>query len=124
MNFEKFTDRTKGFVQAAQGIAIRENHQRFTAEHLAKALFDDPEGLAIRLVEAAGANVTNLQADIAAELAKLPQVEGAGAGQLHLDPPVARIFESAEQIAKKAGDSFVTSERLLQAIAMSPDTAS
>ncbi len=124
MNFEKFTDRARGFVQSAQGIAIRENHQRFTAEHLTKALLDDPEGLAMRLIEAAGGNTTSLQSDIQTELNKLPKVEGAGAGQLHLDPAVARIFEAAQQAAKKAGDEFVTTERLLQAIAMSSDTAS
>lgn len=124
MNFDQFTDRTRGFIQAAQGIAIRENHQRFTAEHITKALLDDPDGHAMRLIEAAGGKTTTLKQDIEAELGKLPQVEGSGAGQLHLDPPVARIFESATSLAKKSGDEFVTSERLLQAIAMSPDTAS
>ncbi len=124
MNFDQFTDRAKGFIQSAQSIALRENHQRLTAEHLTKALLDDSEGLAMNLVEAAGGKTRNLLAEVEAELKKLPRVEGSGAGSLHLDPALARIFDSAFQLAKKAGDEFVTVERLLQAIAMSADTPS
>jgi ATP-dependent Clp protease ATP-binding subunit ClpB len=124
MNFEKFTDRAKGFIQAAQGIALRENHQRFTPEHLTKALLDDEEGMVMNLITAAGGKTKNLLAEVTAEIAKLPRVEGSGASGMHLDPALARIFDSAEQLAKKAGDEFVTVERLLQAIAISTDTAS
>ena len=123
MNFDKLTDRAKGFVQAAQGIALRENHQRLTPEHLTKALLDDDEGMAMNLIASAGGNTKHLLDELNAELAKLPKVEGSGAGNLHLDPALARIFDSAEQLAKKAGDDFVTVERLLQALAMSADSA-
>lgn len=124
MNFDQFTDRSKGFIQSAQGLALRENHQRFTAEHLTKVLLDDEEGLAMNLIAAAGGKTPNLLAEVEAELAKLPRVEGSGAGQLHLEPALARVFDTASQLAKKAGDEFVTVERLLQALAMTTDTPS
>ena len=124
MNFEKFSDRTRGFLQAAQGIAIRENHQRFTVEHIMKALLDDKEGAAIKLIEAAGGNTTSFEADIAGALSKLPKVEGSGAGQLHLEPATARLIADAETLATKAKDEFVTSDRLLQAICLAKGTAS
>jgi len=124
MNFEKFTDRSRGFLQSAQGIALRDNHQRFTVEHVSKALLDDKEGAAMKLIEAAGGNTTTLQSDIEGALGKLPKVEGSGAGNLHLDPATARMIADAQQLAEKAGDEFVTTGRMLQAVAMAKDTPS
>jgi ATP-dependent Clp protease ATP-binding subunit ClpB len=124
MDFENYTDRSRGFIQAAQTIALRENHQRFTVEHITKALFDDKEGAAMKLVEAAGGNTTTLQSDIQNALGKIPSVQGSGAGQLHLEPATARMLDSASQLAEKAGDDFVTSERLLQAISLAKETPS
>jgi ATP-dependent Clp protease ATP-binding subunit ClpB len=123
MDFNTYTERARGFVQSAQGLAIREGHQRFLPEHILKVLLDDPEGMAANLIQAAGGNAR--QAAQATELlfAKQPKVEGSGAGQLYLAPETARLFEAAQQIAKKAGDSFVTVERLLLAIAISDSDA-
>jgi ATP-dependent Clp protease ATP-binding subunit ClpB len=117
MNLENYTERARGFLQAAQTLALARNHQRFLPEHLLKALLDDKEGFAARLIEAAGgkpdfARVQNEQA-----LARQPSVEG-GNGQLYMDASMARLFETADQAAKKAGDSFVTVERLLLALAL------
>ena len=122
MNFEKYTQRSQGFIQSAQGLALRSNHQRLTPEHLLKILLDDPEGLAANLMRAAGADTAKARSLVEAELAKIPQVEGAGAGQLYIDPAAARLFDQAEKLAEKAGDSFVTAERLLLALAMASGT--
>jgi len=124
MNFENYTERSRGFVQAAQSLALREGHQRLTPEHLLKVLLDDKEGLAANLMRAAGADSARALAGVEAELAKLPKVEGAGAGQVYVAPETARLFEQAEAIAEKAGDSFVTAERLLLALAMASGTPS
>ncbi|MCW0180993.1 MAG: ATP-dependent chaperone ClpB [Zavarzinia sp.] len=124
MDFEKYTERARGFVQSAQGLALRSGHQRFTPEHLAKVLLDDEQGLAASLIKAAGGQAEAALAGIEAELAKLPKVEGQGAGQVYLAPETARLFEAAEQVAKKAGDSFVTAERLLLALVMASGTPS
>src|SRR5579859_5516617 len=121
MNFEKFTERSKGFVQSAQTLAARSNHQRLTPEHLLKVLLDDPEGLAANLMRAAGADPTKARIAVEAELAKIPQVEGAS--QLYVDTNAARLFDQAEKLAEKAGVSFVTAERLLLALAMSTSPA-
>src|SRR5271170_5266443 len=102
MDFEKYTERSKGFVQAAQMLALREGHQRFTPEHLLKVLLDDKEGLAANLIRAAGGDPARAATSVGAELAKLPKVEGGGAGQLYIDPATARLFDQAEQIAEKA----------------------
>src|SRR6185503_12374403 len=119
MDVEKFTERARGFMQSAQGLALRSNHQQFTPEHLLKVLIDDEEGLAARLIAAAGGKPEQVRTQIELALAKLPKVEGKGAGQVYLSPDAARLFDNAEQIAKKAGDSFVTAEYLLLALAMS-----
>jgi ATP-dependent Clp protease ATP-binding subunit ClpB len=124
MDFEKYTDRSKGFIQAAQTIALREGHQRLLPEHLLKALLDDREGLAANLLRAAGGEPKTALAATEAALKKLPRVEGGGAGQPMLTPELARLFGEAEKIAEKAGDSFVTAERLLLALAMAAGTAS
>jgi ATP-dependent Clp protease ATP-binding subunit ClpB len=122
MDSEKYTERARGFVQSAQALALREGHQRFTPEHLLKVLLDDPEGLAANLIQVAGADPRRALALTEQTLAKLPKVEGSGAGQLYLAPETARLFEQAEKLAQKAGDSFVTAERLLLALAMAAGT--
>ncbi|MGY6697240.1 MAG: ATP-dependent chaperone ClpB [Roseinatronobacter sp.] len=117
MNLEKFTERARGFLQAAQTIALREDHQRLTPSHVLKALLDDDQGMSANLIKrAGGAPEAVMQAnDIA--LSKLPKVSG-GEGQIYMDPQTAKVVDQAEQISKKAGDSFVTVERLLTALAL------
>jgi len=122
MNFEKYTERSQGFIQSAQGLALRSNHQRFTPEHLLKILLDDREGLAANLIRASGGDPARALAVVERDLAKLPKVEGSGAGQVYLSPELARVFASAEEIAEKAGDSYVTAERLLLALALAKGT--
>jgi len=118
MDIERYTERARGFIQSAQGLALRSNHQKFTAEHLLKVLLDDKEGLAANLIRSAGGDPARALEAAEAELSKLPRVEGSGAGQLYLDPALARAFDNAEKLSEKAGDSYVTAERLLQALAM------
>ena len=122
MDFEKYTERARGFVQSAQSVAMREGHQRFTPEHLLKVLLDDEEGLSSRLIGAAGGNAKQALAETEQALAKLPRVEGSGAGQIYLAPETARLFDNAQKIADKAGDSYVTVERLLLALALEKGT--
>ncbi len=122
MNFEKYTERSQGFIQSAQGLALRSNNQRFTPEHLLKVLLDDKEGLAANLIRASGGDPARALAAVERDLAKLPKVEGGGAGQVYLSPELARVFSSAEEIAQKAGDSYVTAERLLLALALAKGT--
>ena len=122
MDFETYTERARGFVQSAYALALRSNHQRLTPEHLLKILLEDKQGLASNLVRAAGGNPEMALAATEAELAKLPRVEGSGAGQPQLSPEAARMFDSAQQIAEKAGDKYVTAERLLLAIALASGT--
>jgi len=118
MDFEKYTERARGFIQSAQTLALRSGHQRFVPEHLLKVLLDDEQGLAANLITAAGGDSRAALSAVEAGLAKLPRVEGQGAGQVYLAPETARVFEQAEQIAQKAGDSYVTVERLLLALAL------
>ncbi len=118
MNFDKYTDRARGFVQSAQNLALREGHQQFSPEHLLKVLLDDEEGLAAGLIDRAGGRSRQALTAVEQALAKRPKVSGGGAGQLYLTPELARIFDQSEQIAEKAGDKFVTVERLLLAIAL------
>src|SRR5664279_2075360 len=122
MNFDKYTDRARGFVESAQSLALREGHQQFAPEHLLKVLLDDPEGLAAGLIDRSGGNSRQALKAVEAALAKIPKVSGAGAGQIYLAPATARIFDNAEKIAQKAGDSYVTVERLLLALAMEKST--
>ncbi|MEM6414062.1 MAG: ATP-dependent chaperone ClpB [Pseudomonadota bacterium] len=121
MQIEKYTDRAKGLIQAAQGIALRENHQQFTPEHLLKALLDDTEGLAANLLRAAGARPEKALEDTNAALSRMPKVEGAD-GQIYLAAETARVMSDAEETAQKAGDAFVTAERLLLALAQSKNS--
>ena len=121
MNIEKYTDRARGFVQSAQSLAQREGHQQFAPEHLLKVLLDDPEGLAAGLIDRSGGRSREALSAVEAALKKRPKVEGGGAGQLYLDPALARVFDTAEKSGEKAGDSFVTVERLLLALAIEKD---
>ncbi|HMK88884.1 MAG TPA: ATP-dependent chaperone ClpB [Methylocystis sp.] len=118
MNIDKYTDRARGFIQAAQTIATREGHQQLTPEHVLKALLDDSEGLASGLIDRAGGRSREAKTRTDAALAKLPKVTGSGAGQLYMGQATARLFDNAEQIAQKAGDSYVTVERLLLALTL------
>jgi ATP-dependent Clp protease ATP-binding subunit ClpB len=122
MNFEKYTDRARGFVQSAQSLALREGHQQLGPDHLLKVLLDDPEGLAAGLIDRSGGRAREALAAVEALLAKRTRVTGSGAGQLQLEPALARVFETAEKAADKAGDSFVTVERLLLALAIEKDS--
>jgi ATP-dependent Clp protease ATP-binding subunit ClpB len=122
MNIEKYTERARGFIQSAQSLAVREGHQQFTPEHILKVLLDDEEGLSAGLIDRAGGRSRDALRDTELALAKLPKVQGGGAGQLYLAPATARIFDNAEKIAQKAGDSYVTVERLLLALAMEKST--
>src|ERR1700704_3509148 len=122
MELEKYTERSKGFVQSAQNLALRSGHQRLTPEHLLKTLLEDKEGLCANLIRAAGGDPQPVLLAVDAELNKQPKVEGGGAGQVYLSPELARVFDQAEKIAEKAGDSYVTVERLLLALAMASDT--
>jgi ATP-dependent Clp protease ATP-binding subunit ClpB len=121
MNLEKFTERVRGFVQSAQTIAMREQHQRFVPEHLLKALLDDPQGLAANLVRRSGGDPQAALAAVDAALARLPKV--GGSQQLYLDPATGQVIGEAEKLAQKAGDAFVTVERVLTALAMVPSKA-
>jgi len=121
MNFEKYTERARGFVQSAQTFALGRGHQQFTPVHILKVLLDDPEGMASGLIERAGGQAKALKGDLEGLLDKMPKVSGS-AGQLYMGQSTARLFEQAEKIADKAGDSFVTVERLLLALAMDGDS--
>ncbi|MEL6282709.1 MAG: ATP-dependent chaperone ClpB [Pseudomonadota bacterium] len=118
MQFENYTDRAKGFVQAAQTIAVREGHQKFLPDHVLKALLDDEQGLAANLIQRAGGDPAAVMGTVERTLSRQPSVSGDGAGQLFLDQGTAKLFDEAEKIAKKAGDSYVTVERLLLALAL------
>ncbi len=118
MDFERFTDRAKGFVQSAQSLALREGHQQFSAEHLLKVLLEDPEGAAAGLIARAGGRHKDALDAVERLLQRRPKVSGGGAGQLYLAPDLARVFDNAQKIADKAGDKFVTVERLLLALAL------
>jgi ATP-dependent Clp protease ATP-binding subunit ClpB len=123
MDIEKFTERARGFIQSAQSLALREGNQQFTPEHLLKVLIDDEEGLAARLITAAGGREAQVRERVEAALKKLPKVQG-GSGQVYLSQDAARLLDNAEQIAKKAGDSFVTAEYLLLALVLATGSES
>ncbi|MBV8590208.1 MAG: AAA family ATPase, partial [Acetobacteraceae bacterium] len=119
MDIEKFTERARGFLQAASTIAIRDYHQRITPEHLLKALLDDEEGAASGLIRAAGGDPQIALREVEAELKKVPAVQGPGAGQPGLTPELVRVLDAAQQAAQKAGDEYVAQDRLLVALAAS-----
>src|SRR3990167_501624 len=123
MNLEKFTDRAKGFIQSAQTVAIRMNHQRITPEHLLKALLEDKEGMAAGLIQRAGGDAPRAVDEVDKALARIPAVSGSGAQATPgLDNDTVRLLDQAEQVADKAGDSYVTVERLLLAPALAKTT--
>ncbi|APX89660.1 ATP-dependent chaperone ClpB [Brevirhabdus pacifica] len=117
MNLEKFTERSRGFLQAAQTIAMRESHQKLAPEHLLKALLDDEEGLATNLIRRAGGEPERVVESVELALGKLPKVTG-DAGQTYMDQQTGKVLDEAEKIAKKAGDSYVAVERILTALAV------
>ena len=120
MNVESYTDRLRGFLQSAQGLALRSGHQRLAPAHLLKVFLDDEEGLAANLITSAGGDAKKAYVATEAALAKVPSVEGDGAGQVYMSPEFAQVTDAAEAAAKKAGDSFVTVERALAALASTP----
>src|SRR3954464_407233 len=121
MNMERYTERARGFVQAAQTIAMREGHPQFTPEHILKALLDDPDGMAVGLIDRAGGNSAQAWREVDAAIAKQPKVPGA-ASQPQATRELMRLFDTAEKAADKAGDSFVTVERLLLALTIEKET--
>jgi ATP-dependent Clp protease ATP-binding subunit ClpB len=124
MNLEKFTDRAKGFLQAAQTVAIRMNHQRISPAHLLKAMIEDSEGMASGLIARAGGNPRMVEDDVDAALAKVPAVSGSGAQATPgLDNDAVRVLDQAEQVAEKSGDAYVTVERLLVALSLASTTS-
>lgn len=118
MNIDKYTERSRGFVQSAQSLAVREGHQQFSTLHVLKVLLDDNEGLASGLIDRAGGNSRAILKATEDALNKVPKVSGGGAGQIYLAPELARTFDAAEKAGEKAGDSFVTVERLLLGLAL------
>jgi ATP-dependent Clp protease ATP-binding subunit ClpB len=122
MNIEKYTERARGFIQSAQSLAMRDGHQQFSPLHLLKVLLDDSEGLAGGLIDRAGGNSRAILKATEDALNKLPKVSGSGAGQIYLAPELARAFDAAEKAAEKAGDSFVTVERLLLGLTLEKDS--
>ncbi|MGQ3360112.1 MAG: ATP-dependent chaperone ClpB [Phreatobacter sp.] len=122
MNIEKYTERSRGFVQSAQSLALREGHQQFQPEHLLKVLLDDTEGLASGLIRQAGGQPQLALQKTEEALKKIPKVQGSGAGQVYLGQGLARVFDTAEKAAEKSGDSFVAAERLLLALALEKET--
>jgi ATP-dependent Clp protease ATP-binding subunit ClpB len=122
MNIEKYTERARGFIQAAQSLAIRDGHQQFSSLHMLKVLLDDSEGLAAGLIDRAGGSSRAILKMTEDALNKLPKVSGGGAGQVYLAPELARAFDAAEKAAEKAGDSFVAVERLLLGLAIDRDS--
>ena len=123
MDFEKFTERARGFVQAAQTIAMREYNQQITPEHLLKAFLDDEEGAASGLIRMAGGDPAGAKLAVDAAVARIPKVQGAGAGQPNITPDLVRVLDAAQQGATKAGDEFVAQDRLLVALAASDTPA-
>jgi ATP-dependent Clp protease ATP-binding subunit ClpB len=122
MNFEKYTERARGFIQSAQTLASRLSNQQMRPEHLLKVMLDDPEGMAASLIQGAGGDPAVVVRANDAALESLPRVEGSGAGQVYVAQEFTKIFEQAEQLAEKAGDQFVTAERMLLALALAEGT--
>ncbi len=118
MQFEKYTERSRGLIQAGQTLASRSGHGQYTPEHILKVLLDDADGLAANLIRNAGGKPDQAKQGVEQALAKMASASGPGAGQLHLSQPLVKLFEQAEDLSKKAGDAFVTAERLLLATAL------
>jgi ATP-dependent Clp protease ATP-binding subunit ClpB len=124
VEFEKFSERSRGFLQGAHTLAVGNDHQRLTPEHLLKVLLDDKEGMCANLITKAGGNHANALLAVDAELDKIPKVNGSGAGQVYASGEFTRVLQQAQTISEKAKDSFVTVERILLALTMMPDTPS
>ncbi len=124
MNFEKFTERSQGFVQSAQGLALRSGHQQILPEHLLKVLLDDEQGLSANLIRAAGGDPVAALNGVEAALNKIPKVEGSGADQVYMHAALGKVFEQAKEMAAKSGDSYITVERLLLALTVESSAAS
>ncbi|MDG2033838.1 MAG: ATP-dependent chaperone ClpB [Rhodospirillales bacterium] len=122
MNFDKFTERSRGFIQSAQGVATRAHHQQLLPEHLLKVLIEDQEGMAARLISADGGDAVSISQTVQEALNRLPTVQGSGAGQVYLSGGMTKVMTQAEDLTDKAGDSYVTAEYLLLALAMVQDT--
>lgn len=123
MNFDQFTEKSQELIQAAQAMALRRSHQKFLQEHILMAMLEDKEGFTERLIVSSGGNASQVKTKLAALLDAEPQVEGGGAGKLFLTPEVARFFERAQELAKKAKDKYVTVEYMLLGLAVEPETA-
>ncbi len=123
MNMEKFSERARGFIQSAQTIALREDHQRFLPEHILKALLDDEQGMAAGLITRAGGDAKKVYGSVELSLGKQPKVSGSGGGQVYMDGQTAKVLAEAEKLADQAGDSYVTVERLLTALAVTKSGA-
>ena len=117
MDLNKFTERARGFVQAAQTIALRDGHQRLVPEHILKALMDDDQGMSANLIARAGGDAARVRETLEAAVNKLPKVSGDGS-QIYMDGQTMKVLDEAQKIAEKAGDSFVPVERVLMALAM------
>jgi len=124
MDFEKYTEKSQGIIQAAQTLAMKNSHQRFTPEHILAALLEDREKMAANLIKACGGDAAQVVERAEAALKAMPKVEGSGAGGLHATPEIVKLFASADELAKKSGDEFVTLERLLQALSLASGTPS
>ena len=121
MNIEKYTERARGFIQSAQTYALGQGHQQFSPEHMLKVLLDDPEGLCAGLIDRAGGRSRDAHAAVEQWLAKQPKVSGS-ASQPQATRELMRFFDTAEKAAEKAGDSYVTVERMLLALAVEKDS--
>ncbi len=124
MNFEKYTEKSHSLIQAAQGLALKNSHQRFTPEHVLAALMEDREKMADKLIRTCAGDVQKVEKGVSEALNSMPKVEGSGAGGLYATPEIAKLFASAEELAKKAGDEYVTVERILQALSLASGTPS
>lgn len=122
MDFEKYTEKSQSLIQAAQNIALKNSHQRFMPEHILAAMLEDREKMASNLIRACGGDVVAVEKSVEAALRAMPKVEGSGAGGLYVTSEITKVFSSADELAKKAGDEFVTVERLLQAISLASGT--
>jgi ATP-dependent Clp protease ATP-binding subunit ClpB len=117
MDFNKFTEKSRSLVQSAQNDALAMNHQKFLPEHLLMSALDEESGIANRLISSLGSDINSVKSDVKDLLNKQPKISGSGAGQMYMDPDTAKVLKKAEDLARSNGDSFVTVERILQAIA-------
>ena len=122
MDFERFTEKTRGFLQKAQTLAMRSSHQSLEPEHMLRVMLEDEDGLVKKLLRVAEGDIDKIELAVDAALARIPRVEGPGAGGLRISTDLAKILDNALNLAEKAGDKFVTGERILQAMVMAKAT--